>query len=97
MSPVSVFEKVGELLSYFIIDSDTLSSLLSHPLCVSVALSPSEEVQALRARVSALETENKRLSFAYSCSSALVGKFRDFCRDNGVSLPRDLAISTPWG
>lgn len=81
---------------YFVIDSEFLLRFLS-PLRVSVSISDSVEVQSLRSRCAQLEAENKRLSFAYSCSSTLLGRFRTFCKDNGVSLPRDLDMPTPWG
>lgn len=80
-----------------IIDSDAFALLFSRPVHLAVSVSPSEEVQRLRDKCAHLEAENARLGHAYACSSALLGKFRDFCRVQGVSLPRDLLISTPWG
>lgn len=79
------------------IDSDVLSVLLSRPLCLSVTVMQAEEYKDLEARCKALQAECARLQHSYACATTLLGKFRDFCRVQGISLPNDLSFVTPWG
>lgn len=79
------------------IDSDSLSALLSRPLRLSVTVMQAEEYKDLESRYKALQAENARLEHSYACAAVLLGKFRDYCKSQGVSLPHDLSFVTPWG
>lgn len=62
-----------------------------------VLLTPSDEVQALRARIAALEGELKQLreqynrtEFLYRCETLINLQLQDLCREQQVKVPRRL-------
>ena len=68
------------------------------PLRVAVTLEPSDEVQALRAQVAALEEEARRLKaerdraeYKYRCEVVVNGELVDLCRAHKVAYRPALA------
>lgn len=87
------------------------SALLSYltggegsPLKVSVSVTPSDEVTALRAQVAALEaelamlrTEHNRTEYLYMCEVKLNLQLQDLMRAAGVPFPRRLCTTFQHG
>ncbi len=87
------------------------SALLSYltggegsPLKVSVSVTPSDEVTALRAQVAALEaelamlrTEHNRTEYLYMCEVKLNLQLQDLMRAAGVPFPRRLCTTSQRG
>lgn len=87
------------------------SALLSYltggegsPLKVSVSVTPSDEVTALRAQVAALEaelamlrTEHNRTEYLYMCEVKLNLQLQDLMRAAGVPFPRRLCTTSQHG
>lgn len=87
------------------------SALLSYltggegsPLRVSVSVTPSDEVTALRAQVAALEaelamlrTEHNRTEYLYMCEVKLNLQLQDLMRAAGVPFPRRLCTTSQHG
>lgn len=74
-----------------------LSFLRSQPLRVSVEVCESSKLQRLQVEYDQLRANYNRLEFSYSCASRLLVRLRDYCKDNHIHLPPDLAQPTPWG
>lgn len=67
------------------------------PLSLSVSLSDANEVSELRARVAALQdaldakdAAFRRAEFTARCNSIVCLRVVDWCRENGIIIPRSL-------
>lgn len=81
---------------------DLTGGVVMEPLEIHVRISPDDEVQALRARVAALEKSAaeleeraNRAEYRYRCEVLVNQELQDLCRAHGVSF-REALKSRPW-
>lgn len=74
------------------------------PLRLHVYLSPSDELTKLRREIDELKSEvqkykdSERIAvFRYGMEVTINTRILDYCRDNGIKLPRELLIRPQWG
>lgn len=72
------------------------------PIEIHVRVSPDDELQALRARVKALEAKLEgesaradRAEYKYRCEVVVNGELVDLCRANGIRF-REALKERPW-
>lgn len=73
------------------------------PLRLHVYLSPSDELTELRREVDELRSKHQRsvddlrqAEFRYACEVTINNRILDFCRQNGIALPKDLTERPYW-
>lgn len=76
--------------------SQILSSLRAEPLTLCVSFREDKAFSALKESHAALSDEARDLRFRVQCLSTLLSRIRDYCRDNGITLPSGLSEVTPW-
>lgn len=74
----------------------TLEALLSQPIKLSVSLEEAETQKALKEELNKLKAEYNKLMFNYKNCTEIIAKFRQFCQDEEIELPRHLSFITPW-
>ena len=92
---MSLVLMVGPALSGLSMSDELLSRLISEGLKIMVT--PSEQVEALRAEVRDLQkqlqdlrTAYNRCEYLYRCECIINNRLHDFCREQGVRVPNHL-------